>query len=492
MSSTFIDTFDQFSFKPHFYVKKTERHTSVIPAVLGFFTYSAALCISIFFLSNSMDQKAPLVILNDNPINYPLVNLSDSSIEMTLTDGKAFLNDSSYFTFSAYFWEFSLNSTNLEPIVKYSEYFFEPCRQSDYNNFGKKVLENTFCLNANKYNLTISGLYGDPTYGLSILNLNVNRCINSTKSKVVCKPKQKIDEYLNDVTAIVELKVSYIDHLNKTYPFQKTLKKLPFPMSATVFKQYFLYLKNVIYTTDIGLIFEEKVTNNDFIYAFKELNVDLKIGTVLNPGTFGQVTLTMDPVTYVYKRSYTKLQTVLANAGGALKALQTFTLILCQLITKRLFFQDMINQHFVEKNKNREIDNQSKSTVPIVNLNNNYMIQKKDFENYLSDNYNKNKLNLNFRDKILPICLWNKNQKKFFEAAENRIVKELSFGNVIKKFIQFEKLKLVLLNETQTKIFDNLPRISPDLKNYYSKEVNYDSVNFDDPIVKKLLSSMTY
>jgi hypothetical protein len=75
---------------------------------------------------------------------------------------------------------------------------------------------------------------------------------------VVCKPKQYIDNFLKSVTISVGLKVNYLDHQNTINPFVENFKIMAFPMSNTIFKKYFVTLKNVIYTSDLGLIFEEK------------------------------------------------------------------------------------------------------------------------------------------------------------------------------------------------------------------------------------------
>jgi hypothetical protein len=320
------------------------------------------------------------------------------------------------------------------------------------------------------------------------LNLLANICVNSTKSSVICKPKQIIDEYLKSVYFGLALKVNYINHQNTTNPFMEEFRLMSFFMSNTIFKQYYVSFKNVIYTTDLGMIFEDKLVQYDYVYGSQQLNVDLKLGTILSPAAFGQITLTADSIASEYKRSFTKLQTVLANAGGALKALQTFTLILCQLITKRLYFQEMINLNFTHKCEEPLKQIQDKSSTPI-RLTNNFILKKENFESYMIDDRSK-KLKLKFREKVCPFCVWTKRTKTFFQAGERRIINELSYENILKKLIQFDRLKNTVLTDTQLKIFEMLSRTCADKNKNYFEPLNFDEINFEDPVIKKLTSSM--
>jgi hypothetical protein len=315
MTSNFVDAFDQFSYKPHLFINGRARYKSFIPAILGFMTYLASLSIAIFFLIDALNRRNPIIISNDDPNYYPLVNLSQTPIQVSLTQGLDIIYDESYFTFSAFFLDISVDpSKPKEQITKYKRLFFENCLQEDYNKFGKKILNNTFCLNPEKNNITLYGRYGDAYNGFSVLNIDVNQCVNSTKSMVVCKPKQFIDEYLKSLTFGLGLKVNYLNHQNTTDPFIQDFKLMAFHMSNTIFKKYFVSFKNAIYTSDLGMIFEDKIVQYNYIYGSQELNVDLKIGTILSPAAFGQVTLTTNSIANEYKRSFTKLQTVLANA----------------------------------------------------------------------------------------------------------------------------------------------------------------------------------
>ncbi len=144
----------------------------------------------------------------------------------------------------------------------------------------------------------------------------------------------------------------------------------------------------------------------------------------------------------------------------------------------------MINLNFTDKTKKFDKHIQDKSSTPIC-ATNNYIFSRKDFESFLVDNGSKT-LKLKLREKIGPFCLWTKKSKSFYMAAEKRIMDELSYKNIMKKLLQFEKLKTVVMNETQSEVFEVLPRLYPDIKKKGFNELNLEEINFEDPIIKKL------
>jgi hypothetical protein len=491
MSNFLISMFDQFSYKPYIFVNGSERYVSIIPAIIGFLTYMASISIAVFFLIDALNKNVALISMNVNPNLYPFINISHTPVQIFLTDGiKTYNNDESIFSLTASYFKYSfvVLANSSDTVFSYNQIILEKCRESDLRKFGKNRIENTICINPEANNLTISGVYGDAYGGFSYLNIYLNQCLNSTNSKVVCKPKNIIDDYLKNVFVSFSMKMNYIDHQNSTNPFVDDFKMITFPMSSTIFKRYFLRLQKVIYMTDLGLIFEDKILQNDYIFGSQEANVDLKMGAMLNPGAIGQISLIAEPSTLEYRRSYTKLQTVIANAGGALKFLQTFTLLLCYVSTKRLYFEQLINYNFVERTEITKVK-QNDSNFPIKRTNI-FIFKKKEFE--IITNENKNNLfKLKNHEKICPLLLWNKKRKTFYQTSENVIKKELSYANIINKLVQFENLKKAVLNDMQLQILENLPKSYPVLEEFYPKEMKLESIDFEDPIVKNLLLNIS-
>ena len=81
------------------------------------------------------------------------------------------------------------------------------------------------------------------------------------------------------------------------------------------------------------------------------------------------------------------------------------------------------------------------------------------------------------------------------EASDNIIKKKMSYDNIFRHLIQYERLKKILLTQEQLILIDNLPKIK--LKemnqihidgNELTKNVQVINSNLDDKINKRLMS----
>jgi hypothetical protein len=437
----FVSIFDQFSYYPSLYVKRFERYLNIYSAILGMLTYSATAIIAIFFLITALDRKLPQILMNDNPSIYPVVNISDKVMEIGLYDGQNFISDDSIFNIQVYHEKLWIrrsesNLTTLENTLTKIE--LETCQDSFFIGTDTAAKKNVLCIRPNKYNLTLAGQFADLTNGYSQLSLIINKCVNSTNSKVICKSDKIIEDTVKVSYFGYTQQTNYLDHLNETNPFTSISKTVAFKVSTYINKSYLVTLKNIIYQTDIGLIFEDKKTQSDYIFGSEALNVDLDLGSYLNPASFSFIRITADPATLIYNRSYTKLQTVLANSGGALKALQTLTFILCQSTTKNLFFSELISSFYRLPNEETgsSITIKNEATVNQKIISNNFIISHNLIQKKIRES-NESSFRLNKCEIICPTLMWrNKKRKIFYNLVKNQIQKELRYKTILKTNLQ--------------------------------------------------------
>ncbi len=129
----------------------------------------------------------------------------------------------------------------------------------------------------------------------------------------------------------------YIDHYNITNPITPKITTQGFQIDSSIVKNYMYYIKQIFYNTDYGLIFEDKMSENIYIYDSTVLDVTLSNNRpYTNSYTYGYVWLLNSPSIGNYDRSFIKGQTVLANIGGIIKLIMIFGRILCEIFTWKL------------------------------------------------------------------------------------------------------------------------------------------------------------
>ena len=99
---------------------------------------------------------------------------------------------------------------------------------------------------------------------------------------------------------------------------------------------------------------------------------------------------------------------------------------------------------------------------------------------------------------ILPNFIMTKNNKysKYMNASEDILKKKMSYDNIFRHLIQYERLKKVLFTEDQNKLINNFPKVQvktlidqPLLdKNELLQTVSSIDMNCQDKINKNLLN----
>lgn len=456
-SKVFIDVFDQLSYTPHLFINKADRNKSLISACIGLLAALSVVGLTIYFLHETVSRKTPVVFFNEREDYYPNFNLSSWPIYVGLSNGNARIYDPQIFHIKIFFMKYGNILTEENKIVddnKFIELPLEDCDTNEFKKLNATVLDNIQCLNPNKHNLTISGIYGDQTKGYTYLNIFLNRCVNTTD--IVCKQPQEIENYLKNVFFIFGTPMNYIDNNNVTDPFILKMKGFNLPMSSTMFKRYYIRLRNIIYDTDIGFVFEERDIKKNFVFSDQELSIDLKVGAFLNPSALGQITFQSAPVSLYYNRSYSKLQSVIANSGGALNAIYTAGLILMYFLTKKDYFLLLSNNFFSFKNPEEIKIRENKLEV---NPHNNI----KRLE--VSKEKNQN-LELKFCEKLFPneMCLCSDNLKKY-SLVEDLIAEKLSYEEILNNMIRFENLLEIIFNEEQLTSFKSIQKRNVEINN---------------------------
>ena len=447
-------------------------------AVFGLIVIIAIISLSIYFFHENFSRKTPLIFFNELQNYFPTTDFANNTFSFYLSNGQVNLYDTSIFHFNVLYMKYAQKKLENGTFINdnlFTELAIEPCKQEDFNKHNIQLRDLTFCIGKNN-NISFSGSYGDISKGYNYLNLFINRCENITTYELVegvnktviknkkfmkenfCKPPDVIEKTLANVFFGFGSLIGNINHNDFENPLAYTYKYFSLPMSSTIFKRYYIKLRNIIYETDMGLVFENKKNITGFISPEQEVSVDLKVGAFLNPSAFGQFTFQSSTTSFYYKRFYSKFQAVIANIGGALNALSAIGTILLYYLSKNEYFLFLMNKCFeideIDENYNSS-KVQLKEKPELVTIDNNKinMIKTNDIKQ------RSKTLRLNFLQKSFPIeicCRSDKIDK--FEIGKNLISEKLNYLTIINNMMKLDNLIQISLNSDQKICLDNYPK----------------------------------
>ena len=255
-------------------------------------------------------------------------------------------------------------------------------------------------------------------------------------------------------------------------------------MYPSMFYRFVEHIKTVTYTSDEGAVVEDfrswTMHGRDPITSSMEVALT---SSVVTPGTFTGYTIWLNEnILEKYKRTYPKLQSVLANVGGIIKFIMTISNFITTYITSQMLDVEMSN-YFISDDDNKDFrkrtikktcsSSPSKSQSEVLNFTTSVsgsprhpkkMHVNVNLLNYLHSDKKFNR-SLSFKEAVLPSCCVNKKSSKHQINGFSEIIRSrISLDHLLVVFRDFENLKNLLLNEEKKKELANMK--SPTLKEY--------------------------
>jgi hypothetical protein len=382
MKKEVVNFLDILSPQANLFIFNQTRHKTLIGAFFGFFSIIAITACAFYFTVQTFQRKDATIIYNQNSlITYPL-NISNIPLMTLLMDGsgnKMKNQNSTYtikYTYLQYFTSYDATGKAVSNFtIDYLD--TEPCNLDtsfgEYRKYfeGFNNMQESQCLPLNKYNLSLYGQKGNTNKGYSNIQIYVNTCVNDTYTK--CLDPASIETALSNVKLSVQTIGYEINHQNYSNPFIETVMKFELGMSSTIFKRYSIFQKNIIYETDYGFLFEDKVTGIRFASDdYIDISVDLRKSSGSLPQflpvrtVFGQGVFYLSSKTDFYFRSYTKLQDLMANIGGIVKGILLISQFITSSLTSKLNYKKLYetifsNNNFIKKQQHLSQQDQLKN-----------------------------------------------------------------------------------------------------------------------------------
>jgi hypothetical protein len=322
----FIKYFDFLSMKPNMKINKEERLKSFPFGFMSLLAYLIVVGLGIYFVNQLLSRSESTITSNDIPDMSQKINLSDLPYTIALRSNLGTPLSDDIYSLKSEIWKFSLiknskgeEELGLERIVVKHE-------KCDINkHFGKysylfnnlPYLSSSYCPIPGINNITLKSVYG--ANDMIFLQHYFSRCLNDTKqNRTNCSQKELVEERLESAFITYNFLEYSIDHKNISSPGSLLMRQEVIPASSTIYSRTWYYISNILYTTDMGYIFEDLQSVKYFqVSRYIQTYSLLNSGTV--SGSFAVVTMSMYNKSYSFKRSYMKFQNFLANIGGVVK-----------------------------------------------------------------------------------------------------------------------------------------------------------------------------
>jgi hypothetical protein len=501
----------KFTYKGH------RNYKTVIGGTLSLVIFLLSLAGLLYFGSEIYLKNNPLIIsgsiFNEFPSNTSL-NSNNFPFYVAVqdpTDGLKYFKDDTVYTMKARIYKriVTKNQNNTQTITIERPWIsLETCNLTKHFPGMEEVFSQTeyhkaYCLS--DQNLFMKGDFVNKEFYEIIFYLFP--CANST-SNFSCKNQSYIDSKIG--ASYVDFHYGYYFYNPKNYTTPLKREKLNYFTTITNQgqKKVATYLKKINYTTDTGLLTQSFRTD-----TYTQLD---NIREILNPITpkKGDYIFSMDVRLSFTEdtniRSYMKLQSLLAIMGGLFNGLIISAFYINEMLFRHIYWIDIINENFripFENLEENSIDlktklnilkrNNNKSTrfqitsqkiAPKPDITSNDMSFKKESDsktyhqikdfNILKEKYEKchsgKKLhfsNFEFCTQLICCCSSkNYTKKKVMLQIGKRYIKEILDINVIlKKQMELDKLKYIVLDWSEIIVFNSLPY--PNLRNFAEDQV---------------------
>lgn len=227
-----------------------------------------------------------------------------------------------------------------------------------YNNvhqFSKNIhsiqLEYTYCLDPSQ-SKSIKNYWGSQYF--SNLFISVEKCVNQTSDNFFnpindnyptnknCYPQEVINKKFEGATMSAYISTTLIDSFNYENPSKIINKLLYFSLNNNLSQQVLLFYSEIDYYTDIGLVFTSYKKEKLFYIDKPSINYfegQSRGNQILD------LVFELKQLGNLHRRSYTKIQDVITNIGGIIKALLIIGNFVSQFFSKMQYEIDSYLQY---------------------------------------------------------------------------------------------------------------------------------------------------
>ena len=318
--------------------------------------------------------------------------------------------------------------------------------------YSRNQINNLYCPSLDSLKeYALQSTWDGPVYKNVLIN--IYPCVNSSQNANSCKSPETILAALNNGNYAMDFTTLTVDPNNYDKPTTIFGKNIYTPITASTLTYIEMNFGHLYLKTDKGFLLQDieelhfiSYLSNRQVLSFRTNMTDI----------FLQIDMKLDKVITTYSRNYDKIQNVLANMGGFLKAL----IIISNFLVKRFINLDFKltlaneNFHFKTGQINKKVANHFNNTTDSQNQRRESKISN--FPSHLQTD----KLKMSYFQYYFNICRDNlaKQYKTLLKKGLNQIDHVMDISHIMRKLIEIDILKVVLLDANQISIFNNIPK----------------------------------
>ena len=370
---SFIFKFDLIGVTPQLLIFNNKRYKSLLSSIISFIIIILSLSLSLFSLIQYLQFESPIIgyfkdneektnrtfLIKDLLLLFELIDAVDGLSFNTINDSIAY--------YQAFYGIVYNNGTlinkplNIEKceLGRNIDLGYKDLADEKYT-YGRK-LEEFYCINYGNENLS---LFYSPNYGFSYITLDI-----IFKNNSIYKPE--------NLQSLIISENNIIDHYNKSNPIRKSfVYQLTSTYSSLELTKIQYNLQYIKYDSDEGLFYKKSkilkgISFLDMSFNRNNKNEDYDLNKQLkesNITKIGIIEIQINKSNFDnYKRSYKKLQSLLAEVMSVISLLFEIGRQISQILSYKNMNKDIYIKLFNNKNENKKISHNNKITHMFYN-----------------------------------------------------------------------------------------------------------------------------
>lgn len=434
-----FENIDILSPSPRLYIHSKRRFFTLSGIIGSAHLYLIFIGIALYFFIDFLLGTGMTIIYSKDEVSENFYfNLTQKLIALdfrSLSFGKI---DSRIAYLYPVLWEYKGANHNVTPIPLETCQFDKHFPKSKYEKAfeGLNVTDSKCFISKG---LDISLYFNKTDWSGSFIIIYLRTCTNSTENNNHCYPQEEIDKAMLNESYYLSflLETTKINHYNHSSPFEITSFYQQIKLSYEARFDLNVYYSPIEYNTDKGWLFESIKTER-YYKVDQSLTTTISVAASQHyyyPNTFSKFQLGLNYSTKEkYKRTYPKIQSVIANISGLIQVSFQLTKIFIRLLTAGQYFSSFFDCESVSSpkfislsSKNSNSEKRNVTPIQLRSLTSNISIKK-----------SKNKKIRNVTPLMsLKWIMVPKHFKelKFISDFENKIKSTLSIDNLFKKLV---------------------------------------------------------
>lgn len=473
-------SFDLFSIKPSDRItfEGQKEYSTFLGKIFSWLFIGLSLGIFINFGSNMFFHLNPQSMISQNVSQdppYNNLNTKEFFIGFGLQDlrnnSKHYIDETIYTVKMIQRVKVGTNIT-LYPIpIQRCSLDMVPDIENLRDYYFRNQISNLYCPSLDSLNeYALQSTWDGPVYKNVLIN--IYPCVNSSSNGNSCKSPEKIVAALNNGNYAMHFTTLTVDPNNYNKPTTIFGKDIYTPISASTLTYIEMNFEHLYLSTDKGFLFKEIEELHYVSYLSNRQVLSFRSDMTV------QIDMKLDKVITTYIRNYDKIQNVLANIGGFLKALMIIANFLLQPFINLNFKLTLANENFHFKTK--KINKQNSKIG--AKIGNNFVKNCATIDTRLPISDSKrvfsppvlqtDKLKMSYFQYYFSCCRDNlaKQYKMLLKKGLDQIDHVMNISYIMRKLIEIDMLKVVLLDANQLAVFNNIPKPTISLAEKNEKE----------------------